>query len=218
MGRGPVILATRPGHSRASAAPHPHCPPHPPTHPHFVLQVQGFEAALWLDQGCRGANQVATWVLLGWISLEPLAHSLVALACTPCKARSIGQWLLAAAAAAFAAAFAAAGAGKPGAALPSWYSRPSGAADCGAHLRWPWVANITDSWRLAFLAFLAAPLSFMRPWQHAISGAAYACATYAAAHVLFSPAEVFESMWCWLAVGGFAIPLLLGRRPTPARA
>ncbi|KAL4443988.1 hypothetical protein ABPG75_011725 [Micractinium tetrahymenae] len=179
----------------------------------FVGQVQALEAVLWLDQGCSGPNQAATWVLLGWVSLEPLAHSLIALACTPRKARSAAQWVLAAAAAAFAAAFAAAAAGPPGAARQGWCSRPCGAADCGAHLRWSWVPNINAAWHLAFLAFLATPLAFMRPWSHAIAAAAYAFATFAAAHVVFNPAEVFESMWCWLAVGGFAVPLVLGRPP-----
>lgn len=193
---------------------------HPPPAFHSCpsSQVQGFEAALWLDQGCRGANQAATWALLGWISLEPLAHSVIVLACTPRKARSPAQWALAAAAAAFAAAFAAAAGAPMDAAPQGWCSRPCGMADCGAHLRWPWVANINDSWRLAFLAFLAAPLAFMRPWSHALAGAAYAFATFAIAHALFNPAEVFESMWCWLAVGGFAVPLLLGRPPARVRA
>jgi len=174
----------------------------------FVGQVQLCEVVLWLDQGCSGANQAASWLLLGVIALEPLAHSLIALGCTPAKQRSHFQKLLPLVAAAFAAAFAATAA--PGTA--DWCSLPCDGGTCGRHLKWNWTANINDAWRLAFLVFLAAPLASMRPLSQAAVGAAYAFLTFAAAHVLFNSHAVFESMWCWLAVGGYSVPLLTGRR------
>lgn len=191
----------------------------------FVGQVQLLEALLWLDQGCTGLNQAASWALLAVVSLEPLAHSLVALLRTPPKLRTRGQRVLTAAAACFAAVFAAAAlgainssGGHPAAvdwcSLPCSTSSSSGSGStCGRHLRWGFAANLGDSWRLAFLLFLIAPWASMRPATDAALAAAYSVLTFAAAHHLFSSQAAFESMWCWLAVGGVGVALMLGRPP-----
>lgn len=68
-------------------------------------------------------------------------------------------------------------------------------------------------WLLAFLAALAAPLATLRPVPYAAAACTYAGGTFAAAYAMFQPWAVFESLWCWLAVGGFAVPLLMGRPP-----
>lgn len=175
----------------------------------FVGQIQGCEVLLWLDQGCRGTNQAASGALLAVIVLEPLAHALIAIACPPAKQHRGAQWALAAASAAFGAALAAVAAPP----TADWCSLPCTAPACGRHLHWAWTTHINDAWRLAFFALLAAPVAFMRPVAHAATGAAYAAATFAAAHYLYNTGAAFESMWCWLAVGGYAIPLALCRRP-----
>ena len=78
-------------------------------------------------------------------------------------------------------------------------------------LQWGWAAALTPAWLLAFLAALAAPMATLRPASYAAAACAYTGATFAAAYAAFHPWAVFESMWCWLAVGGFAVPLLMGR-------
>lgn len=188
----------------------------------FVGQVQLLEGLLWLDQGCTGLNSAASKALLVLITLEPVAHSLIALACTPRKQRTTGQRLWVACAAAFAAAFAAAalgGQGSTGDGSPvDWCSLPCSLPICGAHLRWGWAVNINDRWHVAFLLALAAPLAGMRPASHAVVGTACALATWLAARLLFDSTTVFESMWCWLAICTFAVPLTMARPPVPGRA
>ena len=88
-------------------------------------------------------------------------------------------------------------------------------------LQWAWAdfLQVTPAWHAAFFALLAAPLLTMRPPRFAAASFAYALASFAAAYALFQPWAVFESMWCWLAVGGFCVPLALGRPPArPAAA
>ena len=68
------------------------------------------------------------------------------------------------------------------------------------------------------MLFLVAPLATMQPMLPAAAGAAYGCATFAAAHILFNKWAAFESMWCWLAVGGFIVPLLLNQQAKAAVA
>jgi hypothetical protein len=176
----------------------------------FVGQIQACEAALWLDPGCTGLNQAASVLLLGVICCEPAAHAAIALALGPAGKRPRRrQAALLALSAAFGLALAAVAARG----APDWCARPCAAPACGRHLRWSWTAAINDAWRLAFFTLLAAPLAFLRPVAHAAAGAAYAAATFSAAHYLFNPYAAFESMWCWLAVGAYAVPLLLGRPP-----
>lgn len=83
-------------------------------------------------------------------------------------------------------------------------------------LQWGWASTLTPAWHVAFLALLAAPFLALQPGYYAAAVCAYALATFAGARVLFHPGG-FESMWCWLAVGAYAIPLALGR-PLPGSA
>lgn len=95
------------------------------------LQVQLLEALLWLDQGCTGLNQAASKALLGLISVEPLMHALIALACTPTKQRTAAQRTLPFVSAAFAVAFAAQGVSG----TQSWCCLPCDGGTCGRHLK-----------------------------------------------------------------------------------
>ena len=175
----------------------------------FVGQVQILEAGMWLDQECGWLNQAANAALLCVIALEPLVHTLISLHCTPAKLRSPHQKTLAYVAAANVALFLAVS--VPG--TDSWCSRPCGA---DAHLRWPWAENISDPLRLAFLLHICTPFAFMRPLAHGVLGAGVTAAIFAASFFLWGGATTFESMWCWLAIIGFGVPLLLCRRPPPA--
>jgi hypothetical protein len=56
----------------------------------------------------------------------------------------------------------------------------------------------------------------MRPVAHGALGAGVTAAIFAASFFLWGGATTFESMWCWLAIIGFGVPLLLCRRPPPA--
>lgn len=80
-------------------------------------------------------------------------------------------------------------------------------------LQWGWANSLTASWQLAFGAVLVAPLAALRPPQFAVAMCGYGGISFGIAYVLFQPWAVFESMWCFIAVGGFAVPLALGRPP-----
>ena len=176
----------------------------------FVGQIQGCEVLLWLDQGCRGTNQAASGALLAVIVLEPLpgsrphSHRLPARQAAPRCAMGTGSgergvWR---------------GLGRRGSAA---HGRLVLAALHRARLRPAPALGLDDPHqrRLApgLLRPAGTPVAFMRPVAHAATGAAYAAATFAAAHYLYNTGAAFESMWCWLAVGGYAIPLALCRRP-----
>lgn len=172
----------------------------------FVGHVQLLEAVMWLDQGCGGLNQATGVALLALISLEPVAHCLIALRYIPGKPSWQLQALAVMAAANVGVLWAVA---VPGTA--NWCSRPCGA---DGHLKWPWAENINDSLRVAFLVLISAPFAFMHPASHGAAGAAMTAAIFVVAFTLFRSSTTFESMWCWLATLGFVIPLLFCR-PTP---
>lgn len=194
----------------------------------WVGQAHVLEAVTWLDEGCAsGLNKAASMALLAVYALAPLAHSLVALACTPDGRRRPRHRAQVAAAAAFAAFFAeaalggmgstavtAATAGHDGGAVAplDWCSRPCATPACHRRLRWGlpgWAANVHASWHVAFTFFLAAPLLRMQPTAQATATAAF----LAAAHLW---AYKFQG-WCTLIVpGGLLVPLRLGRPPVYA--
>lgn len=175
----------------------------------FVGQIQLCEVALWADQDCGLLHRAANVVLLGVISLEPLVHCMIAHACTPPKLRS-GQMLqtLAHMSALFAAVLWAVSLSG----VESWCSYPCGAE---GHLKWPWVANLNVFPRFTFLLLICAPFAAMRPASHGAAGAAFTAGLFAISYALSHTTTTFESMWCWLAVFGFAVPFALNRRPLP---
>lgn len=175
----------------------------------FVGQVQILEAGMWLDQECGWLNQAANAALLAVIGFEPLVHILISLYYTPPELRSPHMKLVTFVAAGNVALFL--GLAVPG--TTDWCSRPCGA---DGHLRWPWTDNIMQPLPFAFLLHICAPFAFMRPLSHGVAAAATTAIIFATSFFLWGGATTFESMWCWLAIFGFAVPLLLSRPPPQA--
>lgn len=162
---------------------------------------------MWLDQECRGANQVVNMVLMAVILAEPFGHALIAL-----KYAAKPGWglpLLAGVSGVFVVlmAFGINPYADRLCALPITVGHP-----LERHLRWGWIPPNSDYFRIFFTVLLAAPFFWLTPRAHSAIYILYTLSTASVTRALLKGGASFESMWCWLAVGGSLLPFVLGWR------
>lgn len=157
---------------------------------------------MWLDQECRGANQVANIVLMAVIMSEPLGHALIALK----YAANPGWGLpLLAGTSGVIIAYLSTGINRDADHL---CARPIAVGmPMQQHLQWGWIPMF-DYFRVIFTLLLAAPFAWLTPKRHAAIYVLYTLASASATRYLLE-GVAFESMWCWTAVGGSLLPFVL---------
>ena len=158
---------------------------------------------MWKDQKCSGANQKATMALMVVIGAQPLGHTLIAYTYSQRKRDWAARTLIGLAALAFTASYV--NAIRPFA--DRLCSLPG--TDAARHLVWAWIAPVEDAGRVGFLATLVLPFVLMSPGRHAAVYIAYTSAIWGIAMFWWVHQAAFESLWCWFAVIGSALPFLL---------